>query len=335
MSLKNTLLSEVKFNLNIHWGTGKNVTASFQTTLKQSVSCSGIGIHTGNPSFITLKPATPNTGIVFTRMDIEGLPQIPARSEFVIDAHHHTKIALPQGPSVGTIEHLMAAFSGMGIDNAIVEISGEEVPIMDGSAAPFIFLIECAGIEEQKIPRQFLEIIKTVEITEGNRVARLSPAPNFSIEFDMHFRAQTGFPSQKFSFTHRPESFRLDIAQARTFGFFEDADLLRSQGLALGGSLKNAVVFKDGSILNDEGLRYENECVRHKILDVIGDLALIGYPIKGHFYGVSSGHCLNHQLLFALINDKSAWQIRQEAPVNFSKNKASLSPSLPSFAFAS
>lgn len=312
----------------------KNVTSLFQTTLKQSVSCSGIGIHTGNSSFMTLKPAVPNTGIIFTRTDIEGSPQIPARSEFVIDAHNHTKIGLPQGPSIGTIEHLMAAFSGMGIDNAIVEIKGEEVPIMDGSAAPFLFLIECAGVQEQKTPKQFLEITKTIEVTEGNRIARLSPGSDFSIEFDMHFREKAGFPTQNFFFTHRPESFRFDIAYARTFGFFEDVEHLHKQGLARGGSLKNAVIFKDGSVLNSEGLRYEDECVRHKILDVIGDLALTGYPIKGHFYGGSSGHSLHHHLLSALFEDTSAWRIRHELPLQSSEIKTSLSPTLPSFVFA-
>lgn len=306
--------------------------SSFQKTIKNVVSCSGIGTHSGLPCAITLKPAPQNTGIVFIRTDIEGSPTIPALARYIIDTGYASKIGLSPEKSVGTIEHLMAAFSALLIDNVFVEVTGPEVPIMDGSSAPFIALLKEAGIKDQKAPRKFLEILKTVEVCDKNSVARLSPSSRFSIEFEMHFRGDT-FPKQTFSFTHTLENFCLHLASARTFGFFEDAAYLHANGLALGSSLENALVFKDGRPLNEDGLRYEDECVRHKILDVIGDLALAGRPIKGHFYGKSSGHALNHKLLSVLLRDPSAWRLREEGSQMISKSSVKNSYD-SSFAFS-
>lgn len=308
--------------------------SSSQKTIETSVSCSGIGTHTGLPSVITIRPAPENTGIVFIRKDLDGAPEIPALLKYLVNGHYATKVGLSLEESVGTIEHLMASFSALLIDNAFVDVTGPEIPIMDGSSAPFITLLKSAGLKEQKSPRQFLEILKTVEISENKALARLSPSSSFSIEFEMGFR-QNVLEKQTFCYTHTPENFCTHIADARTFGFFEDAPFMYEKGLALGTSLDNSLIFKAGILLNEEGLRYENECVRHKILDVVGDFALAGYPLKGHFYGNSSGHALNHKLLTALLEDPSAWRIREEGLKisSFSKKSYPRTTSLPSFAF--
>jgi UDP-3-O-[3-hydroxymyristoyl] N-acetylglucosamine deacetylase len=282
-----------------------------QRTIRQSVSCSGKGLHTGAPVHLTLIPGAENTGIVFVRTDLEGQPEIPARFTFVRSTRHATTIGLPSGPSVSTIEHVLSALYGVGIDNARILLDGPEVPIMDGSAAPFLFLIECAGILTQKTPKTVLEILKPVSVTQGNRHAELTPAAQFSLSFNMYFHGDKRLPTQTFFFTCRSDSFKSDIASARTFGFFEDVELLHQNGLAQGGSLENAIVFKEGVPLNQEGLRFQDECVRHKILDAIGDLALAAFPIQGHFHGTSSGHDLNYALLKALFNDPTAWRLHK------------------------
>lgn len=307
-----------------------------QKTLKQSVSCSGIGTHTGISATITLKAAPQNTGIIFIRTDLKNKPLIPALSKFLISSTYAAKIGLSAEESVSTIEHLMAALSALEIDNAFVEIDGPEVPIMDGSSAPFLSLLKSAGLEDQTAPRKFLEILKTVEVSEGNRCASISPADCFSIEFDMHFRPTAALCHQKLSFILTPENFERDLADARTFGFYEDAEILHKNGLALGTSLSNSIVFKEGALLNAEGLRHEDECVRHKVLDVIGDLALAGYPLKGQFYGNSSGHSLNHRLLAEVLKDPSAWRIGEESSkkTSFSKNSLLNHSFSPSFALA-
>ncbi|MBS0185369.1 MAG: UDP-3-O-[3-hydroxymyristoyl] N-acetylglucosamine deacetylase [Proteobacteria bacterium] len=308
--------------------------SSSQKTIETPVSCSGIGTHTGLVSSITLRPAPENTGIVFIRKDLEGNPSIPALLKYLVNGHYSTKIGVSLEKSIGTIEHLMASLSALQIDNTFIDVTGPEIPIMDGSAAPFITLIKNAGIKEQKASRKFIEILKTVEISENKSFARLSPASCFSIEFEMAFRGGI-FPKQNFFYIHTPENFSTHIANARTFGFFEDASFMYEKGLALGTSLENSLIFKEGALLNEEGLRYDDECVRHKVLDVVGDLALAGYPIKGHFYGNSSGHALNHKLLTALLNDSTAWCIREETVKKPSLSKKSYrktSP-IPSFAF--
>ena len=308
--------------------------SSSQKTIETSVSCSGIGTHTGLASSITIHPAPENTGIVFVRKDLDGHPSIPALLKYLVNGHYATKVGLSLEESVGTIEHLMASFSALLIDNAFVDVCGPEIPIMDGSAAHFINLLKSAGLKSQKAPRKFLEILKTVEFSESNSFARLSPASCFSIEFEMGFRKGI-LPKQNFFYTHTSENFCTHIADARTFGFFEDASFMYEKGLALGTSLENSLIFKEGVLLNEDGLRYEDECVRHKILDVIGDFALAGHPIKGHFYGNSSGHALNHKLLTALLNDPSAWCIREETSKIPSLPKKSYpkTTQIPSFAF--
>lgn len=255
---------------------------------------------------MTLQPAPPDTGIVFRRTDIGGRgAAIPARWEHVVDTRMCTTIGVGQAV-VGTIEHLMAALSGCEIDNAIIELNGAEVPVMDGSAEPFVFLIECAGVSEQDAPRRFIRILKPVSVCEGDRVASLAPDDGFSVSFEIDFDSPA-VARQDCSFRLVNGTFKSDICRARTFGFLHEVDQLLAQGLARGGSLDNAVVVSGDKVLNEGGLRYTNEFVRHKVLDSIGDLYLAGGPIIGHFHGRQSGHALNHRLLKTLFADSTAW----------------------------
>ncbi len=281
----------------------------FQTTLEQSVTCSGIGVHSGLPCSITLQPAPENTGILFIRSDLASPAHIPAGYQTVTSTNRSTTLSNSDGVSISTVEHLLASLAGMGVDNAFIQTSSGEIPILDGSSFPFCALIAQAKIRTLKSPRRYLRILKPIEIKEGDCLVRLTPSPSFSIELDVFFKNHPTIPSQGYTYFHTPNSFKSDIAPARTYGFFEDVDHLRKNGLALGSSLDNAVVYKQGKVMNSEGLRYENECVRHKILDVIGDLSLIGYPILGHFHGVSPGHTLNYRLVQALMHDTNAWEL--------------------------
>jgi UDP-3-O-[3-hydroxymyristoyl] N-acetylglucosamine deacetylase len=279
-----------------------------QRTLLAPTQCSGIGVHSGAKVTMRILPAAEDTGIMFIRTDLQnGARRIPARWDHVVDTRLCTVIGNAAGVQVSTIEHVMAALSGFGIDNAIIEIDGAEVPVMDGSSDAFVFLLEMAGVAVQDAPRREIEILKSVEVTEGNKTARITPSADRRFSCDIAFDKQA-IGQQHYDMTLTPESFKSDISRARTFGFYEEVEYLRTLGLARGGSLDNAVVIKDDLVMNEDGLRYGNEFVRHKVLDAIGDISLAGYVIRGHFHGTCSGHAMNNKLLRALFADPSAWR---------------------------
>lgn len=279
-----------------------------QHTLKSEIGCSGTGLHTGNTVSIVLKPAPENTGIVFRRTDEAGKnAEIEARVENVVEATLCTTLGNDEGIKIATVEHLLAALAGCRIDNVLVEVDGPEMPIMDGSAAPFVFLIECAGVVAQSKPRRVIEVLKRVAVSDNGREASLSPGHGFSVGFEIDFDSDA-IGKQDKSVRLVNGTFKGEISRARTFGFAEEVDQLRKMGLARGGSLDNAVVVSGNEILNEEGLRYEDEFVRHKILDCVGDLYLAGAPISGHFQGFRSGHAMNHAIVRALFADPTAWR---------------------------
>ena len=285
----------------------KNPKVVLQKSLKSSIGCSGIGLHSGKKVTMSLNPSHTNTGIVFRRTDVNLENQIiPARWDCVVDARLATTIGNDAGVCVSTIEHLMAAFAGCGIDNAIVNLDGPEVPIMDGSAAPFIFLMECAGIIEQSEPRRAIKLEKSIKVTDGNKYIIGCPDQAFSVDFEIDFD-ETPVAKQKLSMRLVNGTFKTEISRARTFGFVHEVDALREAGLALGGSLDNAVVISGDKILNGDGLRYDDEFVRHKILDCVGDLYLSGSPIIGQINALRPGHALNNKFLHSLFQDESAW----------------------------
>lgn len=282
-------------------------TLARQHTLGSVVQCSGVGVHSGEKVTMRFVPAAVDTGIVFVRTDLKnGARAIPALWNNVVDTQLCTVIGNSHGGRVATIEHLMAALRAASIDNALIEIDGAEVPVMDGSADPFLFLIEMAGVVEQTAPRREIVILKPVEVAANGKRAVLTPADNQQFRFDIAFN-RAPIQNQSFDFTLSHAGFKNQIGRARTFGFFEEVDQLRKLGFARGGSLQNAIVIKDNAILNEDGLRYGDEFVRHKLLDAIGDLALAGAPIRGEFYGNCSGHALNNQLLRALFAAPDAW----------------------------
>ena len=292
-----------------------------QRTLKNRIKCSGIGLHSGVRVNMVLTPAEAGTGIVFHRTDVVGKSGvIPASFDAVTDLTLCTTVGNRDGVSVGTIEHLMAAFAGCGVDNALVELDGPEVPAMDGSAAPFVFLIECADTVEQSATRRYIQVLRRIEVRDGNRAAILSPADNFGVSFEIDF-ANAVVGEQSCHFALYNGTFKAELARARTFGFVSEFDRLQSLGLARGGSLENAVVISGDKVLNEEGLRYEDEFVRHKALDSIGDLFLAGAPILGHFHGVRSGHALNNRVLRALFTERSAWHYT-ESPALWVERRA-------------
>jgi UDP-3-O-[3-hydroxymyristoyl] N-acetylglucosamine deacetylase len=277
-----------------------------QTTLKQAITLSGIGLHSGKTVTMVLKPAPAHHGIVFNRVDLsDGI--IPAQWNKVVDTQLCTVIANDSGASVGTIEHVMSALCGCGIDNILIEIDGPEVPVMDGSAAPFVAAIDEAGIVFQNAPRKSIRILKEVSVQKDGKTVTLSPSMTTSfggtIDFD---HPQIG--QQHYTIHMLNGNFRHEIADARTFGFKQDVDYLRANGLALGGSLENAIVLDDTSILNPSGLRFKDEFIRHKLLDAIGDLYLAGAPLQGKYTGIKAGHEMNNALLHALFADDSAWE---------------------------
>lgn len=286
----------------------KLMAPTWQRTIGASVSCAGVGLHTGKPATLTLRPGTPNSGYVFIRTDVpEPSRRIIARWDTVTDTAMCTKITNPQGVSVSTIEHVIAALAGCGIHNAILEIDGPEVPVMDGSSSDFVDMIRQASIRQQREPVRRIKILKTVEVKAGKSTATLKPSDES--KFSMQFNANGRLANQAWSFNYYPDhdDFGDLLSCARTFGFYEDAQHLWDQGLAQGASLDNAVIIKDGKVMNEEGLRFSDEFVRHKMLDAIGDLALAGAPIQGSFSGENSGHGLNNQLLRALFANESAW----------------------------
>jgi UDP-3-O-[3-hydroxymyristoyl] N-acetylglucosamine deacetylase len=280
-----------------------------QHTLKSEIGCSGTGLHSGNTVSIVLKPAPEDTGIVFRRTDKDGNnAEIEARVENVVEATLCTTLGNDDGIKIATVEHLLAALAGCHIDNVIVEVDGPEMPIMDGSAAPFVFLIECAGVVAQSKPRRVIEVLKRVAVSDNGREASLSPGDGFSVGFEIDFDSNA-IGKQDKSVRLVNGTFKGEISRARTFGFAEEVDQLRKMGLARGGSLDNAVVVQGDEILNEEGLRYDDEFVRHKILDCVGDLYLAGAPISGHFQGFRSGHAMNHAIVRALFADPTAWRL--------------------------
>ena len=276
-----------------------------QKTLKAAIHCRGVALHSGARVSMSLRPAAPDTGIVFRRSD-RGGAEIKACWRNAVEQPLCTRLDDGEGLSIATIEHLMAALAGLEVDNAVIEIDGPEVPVMDGSAAPFVFLIECAGVVEQKAPRRAIKVLRPIAVGESGKSAALAPDDGFSMSFAIDF-ASDAISRQDITIAIDPESFKSDISRARTFGFLHEVDQMRAAGLARGGSLDNAVVISGDQILNREGLRYVDEFVRHKVLDALGDLYLAGAPIIGHFRGVRSGHALNRRLLEALFADRSAW----------------------------
>jgi len=277
-----------------------------QRTLKDEIGCTGIGLHSGEKIRINIRPAPCDTGIRFVRTDLSGHPIIEARFDNVSDTTLATTIGF-DGCRVSTIEHLMAAFYGLGIDNAVVELDGPEVPIMDGSSAPFVFLVKSAGIKEQKDPKRFIVIKKTFKIDDGNRSICVYPSKELKISYMIDFQHPL-LRNQEFELRFSGGDFVREISKARTFGFLKDVETLKANGLARGGSLDNAVVIDDFRIINEDGLRFNDEFVRHKILDFIGDLALIQSPIIGHFVVKKSGHFLNQQMLTSLMQSKKHWK---------------------------
>ena len=278
-----------------------------QRTLKNARSCTGVGLHGGETVTLTLKPAGTNTGIVFHRMDIDGVhASVPARWDNVVDTRMCSVLGNEHGVTVGTVEHVMAALAGCGIDNVEIEVDGSEVPIMDGSSEPFVFLIECAGVVEQAAPRRVIRIHKEVRVTVADSEASLKPGDHLDLRFEIDFESQA-VARQELSLGLMNGSFCKELASARTFGFLHEVEQLRAAGLAKGGSLNNAVVVSGDEILNEDGLRFEDEFVRHKMLDAVGDLYLAGAPIIGCFTGARSGHAANNALLRALFADREAW----------------------------
>ncbi len=287
-------------------GRGKIKTVA-QRTLKQPINCSGIALHCGLNVTMTLGPGEVDSGILFRRTDIAGGGAlIPGQWDHVTDTRMCSTLGNRDGVTIGTVEHLMAALAGMEIDNAVVEVNGPEVPIMDGSAAPFVFLIECAGVVEQKRPRRVIRVLKPIAVDDGERYASLAPGNGFSVSFDIDFDSPA-VSRQRISVGLGNGAFKRELARARTFGFLHEVEELRAAGLARGGSLDNAVVVNGDKVLNEGGLRFDDEFVRHKALDAIGDLYLAGAQLRGHFYGQCSGHGTNNTLLRALFADAEAW----------------------------
>ncbi len=295
-----------------------------QRTLKNIIRATGVGLHSGKKVYLTLKPAPVDTGIVFCRTDLEPAVEIPARAENVGETTLSTTL-VKDGVKVATVEHLLSAMAGLGIDNAYVEVSAEEVPIMDGSAGPFVFLIQSAGIEEQDAAKKFIRIKKQVTVEDGDKTATFVPFNGFKVSFTIDFDHPVfKGRSQETSVDFSSTSFVKEVSRARTFGFMRDIEQLRAMNLALGGSVDNAIVVDEFKILNEDGLRYDDEFVKHKVLDAIGDLYLLGNSLIGEFKGHKSGHDLNNKLLRALIAQEDAWEVEtfndaSTAPISYSR----------------
>ena len=293
-----------------------------QRTIKTTMKATGVGLHTGKKVLMTLRPAGINMGIIFRRVDIDPFVDIPADAKSVGETNLGTTL-IKNNTKVATIEHLMSALAGLGIDNIIVELSAAEVPIMDGSAGPFVFLIQSAGIEEQNAPKKFIKINKTVRVEEDDKWAELSPFKGFKVDFEIGFNHPVfNKQDQKASIDFSSTSFLKEISRARTFGFLRDIEKLRENNLTLGGSMDNAIVLDDFRIMNVDGLRYSNEFVIHKILDAIGDSYLLGHSLIGKYSAKKSGHGLNNKLMRALLDDETAWEEvsfenEKKAPISF------------------
>jgi UDP-3-O-[3-hydroxymyristoyl] N-acetylglucosamine deacetylase len=292
-------LQHERGNLNIQADVAR------QKTLNKSIHCRGIGLHSGARVNLALHPAAPGHGIVFRRSDLGG-SEIAASWRNIVDSTLCTTLGDKNGLKIATVEHLMSALAGLEVDNVVIELDGPEVPVMDGSAAPFVFLIECAGLVEQHAPRRAIKVLKPVSVGGDGKSAALLPDDQFRVSFAIDF-ASDAIKRQELSFTLDAGDFKHEISRARTFGFLDEVDRMQAAGLARGGSLDNAIVISGGRVLNKEGLRYGDEFVRHKVLDALGDLYLAGGPILGHFHGVRSGHATNRTLIEALFADPTAW----------------------------
>jgi len=280
-----------------------------QRSLKNVIRATGVGLHTGKKVFLTLRPAAANTGIVFRRVDLATPIEIQARPENVGDTRLSTTLVKDK-VRISTVEHLLSALAGFGIDNAYIDLSSDEVPIMDGSAGPFVFLIQSAGVEEQNASKRFIKIKRKVRVEDKDKWAMFEPFNGFKVGFTIEFDHPVFNEKDcKAEIDFSTTSFVKEVSRARTFGFMRDVELLREKNLALGGSLDNAVVVDDYRILNEDGLRYKDECVKHKILDAIGDLYLLGHSLIGSFTGFKSGHALNNRLLRELLAEEAAWEL--------------------------
>ncbi|MEP0203456.1 MAG: UDP-3-O-acyl-N-acetylglucosamine deacetylase [Halioglobus sp.] len=296
-----------------------------QRTLRNAIKATGVGLHSGEKIFLALRPAPANTGIIFRRVDLDPVVEIPARAEHVGDTTLSTSLVAGE-VRVSTVEHLLAAMAGLGIDNAFVDVSAPEVPIMDGSAGPFVFLIQSAGIEEQNVPKKFIRIKRAVTVEDGDKFASFLPFDGFKVSFTIDFdhpvfRDRTAHASIDFS----RKSFVKEVSRARTFGFMHEIEYLRSKGLTLGGSVDNAIVVDEYRILNEDGLRYEDEFVKHKVVDAIGDIYLLGHSMIGEFRANKSGHGLNNVSLRTLLAQPDAWEVvtfedDATAPISFTAN---------------
>jgi UDP-3-O-[3-hydroxymyristoyl] N-acetylglucosamine deacetylase len=279
-----------------------------QRTLKSIVTASGVGLHTGRKVRISLRPAPADTGIVFRRVDLDKPVDIPARADFVGETRLSSCL-VNEGAKVYTVEHLMSALGGLGVDNAYIDLDAPEVPIMDGSAAPFVLLVQQAGIAQQGAAKKFLRILRRVEVKDGDKWARFDPYEGYRLAFSIDFKHPViDRSTQSVTIDFAETSYLKEIARARTFGFMHDVENLRENGLALGGGLDNAVVLDEYRVLNVEGLRFADEFIRHKLLDAVGDLYLLGKPLLGAFSAHKSGHALNNRLLRALLADASAFE---------------------------
>lgn len=291
----------------------KGITVNNQRTIGKRVKSTGVGLHSGDRVNMTIAPAEPGHGIQFLRTDLpEGKGLIPADFRHVVDTQLCTMIGNQHGATVGTIEHLMSAFAGMGVDNALVELSAGEMPVMDGSANAFVQMIRDAGVVEQDAPRRFIRVLKTVRVGDDTSWASLSPADEFEISFNISFPNPI-LAAQSYRFKPGFDGFEADMAPARTFCLYEEIEFMWNRGLAKGGSLENAVVVRGDEVMNPEGLRFDNEGARHKALDALGDLFTAGMPLVAHFHGERAGHRLNNEVLKALFADETAYCI-EEAP---------------------
>jgi UDP-3-O-[3-hydroxymyristoyl] N-acetylglucosamine deacetylase len=304
-----------------------------QRTLKKTVSATGVGLHNGEKVIMTLKPAPVDSGIVFCRADLPGAPTIQATPDAVKDTRLCS--ALEQnGARVATVEHLMSALAGLGVDNVRIDVTASEIPIMDGSSGPFIYLLQSAGIVEQNAPKKFIKIKKMVEIKEADKWVKFEPYHGFKMEFTIDFAHPVFDHSGKtVTIDFADNSYIKEISRARTFGFMHEVEYLRANGLARGGSLDNAIVLDEYRVLNSDGLRYEDEFAKHKVLDAIGDLYMLGHPILGAFTAYKSGHALNNQLLRALLEDADAWEYAvfehlEDAPAGFVEQRQYFTPAL-------
>ena len=293
-----------------------------QRTLKNVIRATGVGLHSGEKVYLTLRPAAVETGIVFRRVDLEPAVEIPADAQLVTETMLCTGLSR-DGGKVLTIEHLMSAFAGLGIDNAYVDLSAPEVPIMDGSAGPFVFLLQSAGLVEQNAPKRFIRIREPIEVSDGDKVARFTPHDGFRLDFTVEFNHPAIPRTQSRAVVEfSSEAYIREVSRARTFGFMRDLEFMRERNLGLGGSMDNAIVLDEFRVLNDDGLRYADEFVRHKILDAVGDLYLAGHPIIGAYEARKSGHALNNKLVRALQAQPAAWEIvtfddEREAPAAY------------------